>query len=197
MTVTDIELDDLEELNQAEPNDEAAEQAGRDAGWIHCDRHQFHAILPNVDVECLKPVCSDCRVPVEGLIEYTDHRDWNVTDSPNGPIERLLPYSWVRLWLQKHTSNASDLVVKWSQEHPEYVHDRDPRGRLSIGGGVPVRLDDGDFMTIVDEMHTGHDGRRKTTVQLLRLPLRALSIDEVQGIANRLNQILKHASGEA
>lgn len=116
-------------------------------------------------------------------------RQWNVQDGPFGPVEALTTFHYMLNWLQRNTDQYGNLVLKWCREHPEYVHDRDPRGHRAWGSGMPIRLEDGGFVSIVGEHHIGERGGW-TTVQILRLPQRALSANEARGIAAELQRLV-------
>jgi len=128
-----------------------------------------------------------------GEIRPTDtpvaERQWNVQDGPFGPVEALTTFPYMLYWLQRNTDPYGSLVMQWCREHPIYVHDHDPRGRSPWASGAPIRLEGGGFVTVSGAQHRSDSGLR-TTMQILRLPHRALSANEARGIATELQRLV-------
>lgn len=118
-----------------------------------------------------------------------DERRWNIQDGPDGPVEGLLPYHYVEHWLRSKQAShlgAQGLLTAWCVEHPRYVHDRDPRGKVMASSSTPIHLDDGGFATVTVERIVQADRTRKKAVRITRLPPRALSEREARELAQQV-----------
>ena len=125
-----------------------------------------------------------------------DGRQWNVQEGPDGPVEALVTFAYVENWLQAQEGphgGAQSLLIAWCREHPQYVHDMDPRGRVAFSSSTPVHLDGGGFATVTTEERVQRDGERKGSVRITRLPHRALSRREARDLAQ---QVLRLTEGE-
>jgi hypothetical protein len=58
MNLGQWEADDLPDVFDSL---DEAEQAARDAGWIICNGHAGHLVVPGRVPVCLAPVCPECR----------------------------------------------------------------------------------------------------------------------------------------